>query len=791
VVTRYGILDTGVGIAINDDLQVFLTMKIRFECPCGRKIQVAETAAGKRCRCPGCNGLVQIPAASGTDANSISTARKRQRLAPPSAPSRRVASRTQSLAPISFDHLPPKAKRRRTSKGKKNRHLPWVMAMVAGIALVAVLAFAVVKSGLLDSETGDAVAANSDVIQTQPPAESLPSAGAATDSKLDTTSSVSSNFRPLSLQLSKSSDPVLTLADRFATLAAVPNTTDAMKLVDTAAFEARVNSDRGSAAFQEKGMKLAKVIGNFSRRSFEGTPVNSAVRHWKVLGSTSYDDQTAVVLRYYCEPRPPVSWLRKETFFKSLVPLMSFEEFKGSAGPLFAKSTRRPGESGARMPSQPDSNGLLLPRAGFMMLCFDDVNGQPIIADIASPIAALRLSRVAGELFLRDYNVITFGGGRKEVLAKPLQVSVFGELPLAGIDMGIELDRLAYFSRYADAKARKAVPTQSLDEKHRRDRGYRVHEIATHVNTNSPQLQAKIDEFRKDFPNDPGADLITVCLPLVHNEQQITDVAAPAILASAERLYKMWQDPFLRYVQSLAAEAQGDEAAASRYLQQARTGGFETSEMHRNNVLAAVESKDKQRILTALDQLSTYWDPDRPEPTVAELSFVQQQWAYFADQIRLAKERDTASSQSRGGPGRAGMPGRFGGSGPGLHEPPGPSKPNRSGRPRGGLGGVGSGPPPGFRPGRPGNRGGPPAMQGPIVTVKFTVSGQFDVNQQAALLAKALNVSSHQFSRRNQDVAITLSYAGSVQSVADAITFGTVKSADETSRTIIVVLDAD
>ncbi len=764
-------------------------MKIRFECQCGRKIQVAETAAGKKCRCPGCNDFLQIPAASGTGTKSVPTAKKRQTPAAPSVVGRQVASRKQSSAKSSFANLPAKAKSRRTSKMKKNRQLALVVSIVGGIALVAGLSFAVVKSGLLDSETGDAVAANSDAMQTQLPTESLLSAGAATDAGLNTTSSVPGNFRPVSLQLSKSADPILTLADRFVTLAAVPNTTDAMKMVDAAAFEARVNSDRGSAAFQEKGMKLAKVLGNFSRRSFEGTPVNSAVRHWKVLGKTSYDGQTAVVLRYYCEPRPPVSWLRKEEFYKSLVPLMSFEEFKDSAGSLFAKSTRRSGDPAARMPSLPDSNGLLLPRAGFMMLCCDHVDGQPIIADIASPIAALRLSRVAGELFLRDYNVMTFGGGRNEVRAKPLQVSVFGELPLAGIDMGIELDRMAYFSRYADAEARKAVPTQSLDEKHRLDRGYRVHEIAMHVNTNSPQLQAKIDEFRKDFPNDLGADLITVCLPLVHNEQQITNVAAPAILASAERLHAMWQDPFLRYVQSLAAEAQGDVAAASRYFQQARTGGFETSEMHHRNLLAAVESKDKQHTLAALDQLSAYWDPDRPEPTVADLSFSQRQWAFFADQIRLAQERDTASTQSRGGPGRAGRFGR-GDPGSGFAGPSGSSEPDGSGRPSSRFGGVGSGPPPGFGSGRPRNRGGPPRMQGPIVTVKFTVSGKFDINQQAAKLAKSLKASSYQSSRQNQEASITLSYAGTVQSVADAITFGTVESADETSRTITVVLDA-
>ena len=82
-------------------------------------------------------------------------------------------------------------------------------------------------------------------------------------------------------------------------------------------------------------------------------------------------------------------------------------------------------------------------------------------------------------------------------------------------------------------------------------------------------------------------------------------------------------------------------------------------------------------------------------------------------------------------------------------------------------------------------------MQGPIVSVKFKLSGQFDLNQQAVLLAKALNVSTHQSSHRNGDASITLSYDGTVQSVADAITFGKVESADETSRTITVVLDGD
>ena len=761
-------------------------------------MQVAETSAGKKCRCPGCNELVQIPAASGAPKKSApaaeptrSPAKKRQAPASPSGNRRQISSGKQSSLSSSFNDLPPRAKPRRSSTAKKSSQLPLVVGIVGGIALIAGIAFAVVKSGLLNSETGDAVAVNTDASQVQPATQSLPSGGAATNSGLAPASSVPTNFQPVSLQLSGSSDPLLALADRFVTLAEVPNTSDAMKMVDTAAFEVRVNSDQGSAAFQQKGMDVAKVLKNFSRHSFEGTPINSAVRHWKVLGKTTYDGQTAVVLRYYCEPRPPVSWLRDEEFFKSLVPLMSFDEFKSSAGSLFAKSRRRPGDSGVRLPSQPETNGLLLPRAGFMMLCCDDINGQPTLTDIASPIAALRLSRVAGELFLRDYDVITIGGGRNEVRAKPLQVSVFGELPLAGIEMGGELDRMAYFSRYDDAKRREAVPTRPLDEKHRSDRGYRVHEIATHVNTNSPQLQAKIDEFRNDFPNDLGADLITVCLPLVHNEQHITNAAAPAILASAERLHAMWQDPFLRYVQALAAEAQGDAAAASRYLQQARTAGFETAEMHRRNVIAAIEAKDKQGTLIAFEKLCNYWDADRPEPAVADLTSTQNRWAYLSDQIRLAQENDAGATQSMGGPGRAGMPGRFGrggGRGTGFAGPPESSGQSGSGR---SSGDSASGPPPGFESGRSGNMGGPPTMQGPIVTVKFKLSGQFDLRQQASLLAKTLNVSSHQSSHRNGDASITLSYDGTVQSVADAITFGKVESTDEASRTITVVLNAD
>ncbi|MEZ6086541.1 MAG: hypothetical protein R3C05_00590 [Pirellulaceae bacterium] len=79
-------------------------------------------------------------------------------------------------------------------------------------------------------------------------------------------------------------------------------------------------------------------------------------------------------------------------------------------------------------------------------------------------------------------------------------------------------------------------------------------------------------------------------------------------------------------------------------------------------------------------------------------------------------------------------------------------------------------------------------MTGPKVVVKISSKHSFKGNDLVKPLSSKLGVKGFQFSQSNNNASLTLSYSGTAQSVADAITFGKVDSVDEASRTVTVTI---
>ncbi len=74
------------------------------------------------------------------------------------------------------------------------------------------------------------------------------------------------------------------------------------------------------------------------------------------------------------------------------------------------------------------------------------------------------------------------------------------------------------------------------------------------------------------------------------------------------------------------------------------------------------------------------------------------------------------------------------------------------------------------------------------MVIKISSKKGFDGNEIAKKLAAALGVTNYQFSQSNQDATLKLSFAGSLQEVADAIDFGTVEGKDQATKTITVTI---
>jgi hypothetical protein len=82
----------------------------------------------------------------------------------------------------------------------------------------------------------------------------------------------------------------------------------------------------------------------------------------------------------------------------------------------------------------------------------------------------------------------------------------------------------------------------------------------------------------------------------------------------------------------------------------------------------------------------------------------------------------------------------------------------------------------------------PSNLLGKKVVISVKASGPVDSNKIAKALAATLGVSNYQFSSINQDATLTLNYDGSLESVRDAIDFGTIDDINNTERTIRVTI---
>lgn len=774
-------------------------MTIRLRCPCGQQMQVPDDAAGKVCRCPGCRETLKVPSKVATAAPLTRppnpAARPSKPTTRPSTPASRPsppASRPSN--PVSRPVNPAARPKNARPKNSGSRQRPVAVAAVAAGVLAAAAFGWGVWSAIRPDASARETADNADTVAAEGTSSDKASHETSDDfasvSDLANGSASDSQRRGSS---SSSDDPAVQIAERFIAKAEIPDSLAAIELVDLDAFDRRVQGPEGSAAAQTNRIKTERALRNLGARSFESTPKSGAVRHWRVIGKTEYDGHPAVVTRYYSEPRPPIDWAGSRSWMTGAVPLVSFEEFFERAGTLFREIEGRPGHLNPSVPNAPDGNGFLPPRAGYLLLCFDEIDGEMRLVDLVNPMGDLRLSRVAGELFLRDWRVTSFGI-KPDAEAEPLKPTIFGGLPTSSVDNTVELDGLARFSRgkYYSVDPDKIGP---LPESHRDSRPRRIHKLGVHVVNDSPRSTELLERFRNDFPDDPGGDLATVSLVMMLNDLEIGEFTAMALDEAATRLGQTWPDPFLDYVRWVAADARGDDALRDRMAAELEQTGFVTAEYFRRQTRQAIASKDKDALLATLEAVAEYWNPDRTMPTDRQKVNIRNDWSVVSDRV-AGIERGLGANRRDGPRGPAGRGGR-----PGvLRGPPGTDGEEAS-RPsmRGGNRNPAE-PPPSFgkgtRRGSAGadrSAGGDRSAAGQIppsqkVTVELELSGQFDARSAGRELAEVLNVSNHRYQQQGERATLTLHFAGPLQAVRDAIEFGTVERVVRPSRTLHVAV---
>jgi hypothetical protein len=642
-------------------------------------------------------------------------------------------------------------------------------------------------------------------------------------------------FASLGPEKSTSSSPAIQVAEEFVGFARKGQSDRAVKMIAPEDFDKR-QKDGASASWEAimKDLEAPRVLNHMVSGSLESTPLNDSFRHWRVLGETVYQNEPAVLLRYYSDPEYPRELITGSGRFdqpaklEKLAKTMTFDEFNAVAEDLiYGTKSSQVGVT----PDRPETLGFLPPRFGYLMLILEPTAQRPKVVDIVSVLGQVPMSQIAGAIYLKSWKVISTGSGSeseyKARLDKAARIgkktfSIYGTVPgPADSTLAPQLvPAPGLWYRWPEEKNAGKDPFEETMEKSLNEwlsnqtasRTTRLFQIAQSLQTKPELAPEWINKFRDAHAGDPGADLAVISFAMTSIEPRMPESLLGVIDDSAERLYKTFNDPFMLYVRALVQQARGDSAGTQKMLAEANRAGFISMRMLREPFEEALKREDKPSVMAALKQISKYWsqaDLDKPGSYVPQFRDAWNVAKQNAEGVNSDLVQRDAISGGLGRRGPVGDPanrgqgsGPIGGMGPRGFEPgpssrgggdprqpptdrpsgqAGPSGPSVPGRPAN-LNGERT------RPGPPGGFGpAPPAIEGSR-SVRFVIQTKTSADFAAILekLKQKLGTGNFQMSASGNSATITLGFEGPFQEAVTAVDFGKVTKQDEATRTITV-----
>ena len=741
-------------------------MPVQFSCSCGQLLRVADRYVGQRVRCPSCQQTLQVKPAPGRAANGSPTPVEVQRTAARSSP-RTISAPTARVAtvPGAVATRPPSTPASRTvprnSSAFRGRFLWW-----GGTG--AVLAILLCVTGML-------------------------AAWALRGSKA---TELAGHFTPAqggaAAGVSVSTKRMHDVAASFVQAARLRESVTALQLVDRDLFGKRLLSDEGSHEALGWELSPKEVLGHLTRYPLDGMSSARGRRLWDVVGTSRFDGLPAQMVRYYVEPDSPAGLVRDPELLEPLTELVTLEEFQAAAPSLFRHQRLYKTMYGNN--DSLETNYALAPRFGYALLLFDHAaDGALALCDVVDLMAMRPMSRTAGKRFMDDHHILGYDPGSaaqkaQRRAARRVVHSLFGD-----VAEGVPLlhPQLSLESTFSNSVSWEDVE-ETLEE-HPRSRPVWITTVVTAMYLQPDRAAPLVQRFRDQFPDDPGADLAVLFVALLPDEPRTFGARASAVADSARRLHAMWRDPFLLSIQAIAAEAQGDEAAARKLCRQALDQGHQSTSVYRTLLLDAVERGDKHQAVELLRRFNAFWTQVPTQENDREAQRFASRWQRMVETRQRPEAESGAEGRSRGIPflGRRGVPLARSG-----HRP---SSNRYAGAARGGPAASSQRPTarPQPRPAerfsrqRPGRRPGPQSPQpplqieGPSVRFNLTNAGGLDLGALTQSLRHRgiTHVRAHV---SNGEGYLSIQFDGTIAEARALVNFGEVVAVDEAKRTLQV-----
>jgi hypothetical protein len=327
---------------------------------------------------------------------------------------------------------------------------------------------------------------------------------------------------------------------------------------------------------------------------------NTSSSDWRVLGCSQYDRKLGVLVRYFYEPLS-LETGNSDVWGLACRQILSQEEIAKATQEISRTSsetsTLNPTESPAADLQTTPNHLLLTPRFGYLVLVFQDGNDQVVCTDLVGIPSDVPLSQTAA--------ANSKGSPGEEPSDAPVDsIDVFGQYQSVA---DRSLASSVYFrtredQTYTIAEIRRFIGSISDP------RAKRLAEIAEAATIDPSQLSPRVSRFRKEFPNDLGADSLLISLWFTVDKGKRSsnsyDEVGKAYVESAHRLYMKTSDPLMLEVKSRIYRFHGRMNDADKSLLDAEKESHQSIYLLQRRIQEAIDAGNKQVLIDYLTKLS-------------------------------------------------------------------------------------------------------------------------------------------------------------------------------------------
>jgi hypothetical protein len=330
---------------------------------------------------------------------------------------------------------------------------------------------------------------------------------------------------------------------------------------------------------------------------------NTSSSDWRVLGFQQSERELGVLIRYFYEPLP-VDTGNAGDWVRACRQILSQEELAKATQEISRSSsetsTLNPTESPIADLRTTPKHLLLTPRFGYLVLVFQDGNGQVACTDLVGIPGDVSLSRSAAANPERS-------SGEEPSDVPVDSIDVFGQYQS---EVGRSLAGSVYFrtredQNYTIAEIRRFIGSISDP------RAKGLAEIADAATIDPGQLSPRVARFRKEFPNDLGADSLLISIWFTVDKGKRSnasyDDVGKVYVESAHRLYMKTSDPLMLEIKSRIHRFHGRINDADKSLLDAEKENHQSIYLLERRIQEAGDAGNKQLLidyLAKLDHLS-------------------------------------------------------------------------------------------------------------------------------------------------------------------------------------------